>query len=302
MNGLRILTLGRAEVHINAQPVEWHSESARELFFYLLANHAGQSRDTILETLWGLEVSALNSNRFRVNIYRVRMALGGRDTVLEEHGHYRLSPAVLAASDIHAFYKNLERAKHTSNLESRLLAFRQALAFYQGHFLAFEPFEHSDWVLQTRAELQAAYTRAEIEVSSLYCEQSNCQASVAALSVALQVDVLIGENYHQKLMACLSVIEDQFAACEHYRAFVKALREQINDLPMFETLELIEQIKQGKRICQRQANIPNMPPTHNCPFVSSQAYMDQTATYDFDANMPLPTVSSSSGTASAKAR
>jgi two-component SAPR family response regulator len=288
MDSLQILSLGQAAVRINGQPVQWHSTSARKLFFYLLSKQTSQNRDAILETLWGLEVNALNSNRFRVNVHRVRMALGGRDTVIEQHGNYRLSPAVLAASDIHAFYSELERAKHISDFEPRLLAFRRALAFYQGHYLAFEPFEHSDWVVQTRAELQAAYTRAEIELSLMYCEQSNCRASVGSLSRALQVDALLGENYHQKLMACLSVVEDQHAAKEHYRAFAKALREKINDVPMFETLELIEQIKNGKRICQRQANIPNTSPTHNCPFVSDLAAMDTTASDIFDANLLLP--------------
>jgi two-component SAPR family response regulator len=287
MDSLQISTLGQAVVRINDQPVEWHSESARELFFYLLANHAGQSRDVILETLWGLEVNAINSNRFRVNVHRVRMALGGRDTVLETHGHYRLAPAVLAASDIHAFYQDLERAKHISDFEPRLAAFQRALAFYQDHFLAFEPFEDCDWVMQTRAELQAAYTRAEVEVSLLYCEQSNCQASVASLSRALQVDPLIGENYHQKLMTCLSVVENQQAATEHYRAFANVLLEEINDLPMLETRELIEQIKNGRRICQRQANVPNFAPTHNCPFVSDLACMDETDD-DFDEKILLP--------------
>jgi two-component SAPR family response regulator len=285
MNGLQILTLGQAVVQLNSCPVQWHSESARELFFYLLANHAGQSRDTILETLWGLEVSAINSNRFRVNVHRVRMALGARDTVLEEHGHYRLSPAVLAASDIHAFYTDLERAKHTSDLESRLQAFRRALAFYQGHFLAFEPFEQRDWVLQTRAELQAVFTRAQIEVSLLYCDQGNCQASVAALELALHVDPLLGENYHQKLMACLSVIKDQQAAAEHFRGFSDGLLEKINDLPMLETQTLMDFINQGGRVCQRQANITNLPPTHNCPFVSDQAHMDATASSDLEMKL-----------------
>ncbi len=288
MSSLQIFTLGQAAVRINGQPVQWHSASARKLFFYLLSKQTSQNRDAILETLWGLEVNALNSNRFRVNVHRVRMALGGRDTVLEQHGRYRLSPAVLAASDIHAFYSELERAKHVSDFEPRLLAFRRALAFYQGHFLAFEPWSDSDWVLQTRAELQAAYTRAEIEVSLLHCEQSNCQASVATLSRALQVDALLGENYHQKLMACLSVIENQQSASQHYRAFASSLRDKINDVPMAETFKLIEQIKKGKRICQRQANIPNIAPTHNSPFVADTACLDASISDGFDVQMLSP--------------
>ena len=86
MNSLQILTLGQAAGQINGQPVQWHSASARKLFFYLLSKHTGQNRDAILETLWGLEVNALNSNRFRVNVHRVRMALGARDNLLEPFG------------------------------------------------------------------------------------------------------------------------------------------------------------------------------------------------------------------------
>jgi two-component SAPR family response regulator len=273
MQGLQIATLGRAEVRLWDQPVQWHSESAKQLFFYLLSNHAGQTLDAILENLWGLEVNAATSNRFRVNIHRVRAALGARDTVLEDHGHYRLSPEVLAVSDIHAFYSQLERAEHASSLEARLEAFQQALALYQGHFLA-HYFEQSNWVNQTRTELQAAYTRAEIETSLLYCELSRCQASVSALSRALNADPLIGENHHQKLMTCLSVVENPEAATEHYVRFQKFLRQTLNDAPMPETLDLAERIQLGEHICQRDAHMPNMPATHNCPFVPEANLQD----------------------------
>jgi hypothetical protein len=36
MDGLSIRTLGRAEVSLGGQPVQWRAESARTLVFYLL--------------------------------------------------------------------------------------------------------------------------------------------------------------------------------------------------------------------------------------------------------------------------
>ena len=104
--------------------------------------------------------------------------------------------------------------------------------------------------------------RAEIELSLLHRQRGDCQASVAALARALRRDPFIGENHHQKLMSCLSVVESKYAAIEHYRRFLAFLRDELDDTPMPETMLLAQRIKAGEEVCSHAVSRlePPQPP------------------------------------------
>ena len=258
---LEVFSLGCAEVRIDGLPADWHAQAARELFFYLLSTPEGASKAQVLERLWGLEVNSSASNRFRVTVHRVRAALGRNDAIIENLGRYRLSTGVLEQTDLHRFYSLLERANRATEHAARLALYLQALNAYSGEYL---PSENGDWVLEAREEHKAAYVRASLEVSLLHCDHGSCDAAVGALVRALRADPFIGENYHQKLMTCLSVVEGKYAAIEHYRRFIGFLRSELSDSPMTETRDLAERIKGGESICKREFG-KDAPMTRNCP-------------------------------------
>ena len=258
---LEVFSLGRAEVRIDGLPADWHAQAARELFFYLLSKPEGASKEQVLERLWGLEVNSSASNRFRVTVHRVRAALGRNDAIIENLGRYRLSTGVLEQTDLHRFYSLLERANRATEHAVRLAFYQQALSAYSGEYL---PSENGDGVFEAREEHKAAYVRASLEVSLLHCDHGSCDAAVGALVRALRADPFIGENYHQKLMTCLSVVEGKYAAIEHYRRFIGFLRSELSDSPMTETRDLAERIKGGESICKREFG-KDAPMTRNCP-------------------------------------
>lgn len=262
MSQLSLHTFGRADVLLDGQPVKWGAESARELVFYLLAQPEGRSRSEIIDSLWREEDSARSSNRFRVALHRARTALGGPDAIQEAHGAYRLAPEVLRASDVYTLYAALAEAERSEG-EARGQALDRAVAAYQGEFL---PHLQADWVQVAREEYQSAYTRARLERSVLHCEHLHCARAVQDLAGALRADPYLGENHHQQLMTCLSVVQDKYAATEHYRRFLKFLRDELGDTPMPETVELAERIKAGESVCHR-ANRDSAQP-QLCPLVS----------------------------------
>jgi DNA-binding SARP family transcriptional activator len=261
---LKILTLGQTQVLVRGQPAIWHSDSARALFFYLLSHPNGKSREEIIDALWNCEPNAASSNRFRVTLCRLRNALGWREAIAESHSRYQLGQVVLEASDTHEFYVLLAQAEHTSNPALRLECYQHAFVVYAGDYL---PFESASWVLKIRNEHNAAFARAKIAVSLLRCHQGLCQTSVGALAIALENDPFLGENHHQKLMSCLSVVEGKFAAIEHYRRFVAFLKNDLEDTPMPETRALAERVKAGEQICVRALQQANTPVRLNNPFV-----------------------------------
>jgi two-component SAPR family response regulator len=261
---LKILTLGQGEVLVHGQPAKWHSDSARALFFYLLSHPDGKSREEIIDAIWNSSPSAAINNRFRVTMCRLRNALGWRESIAESHSRYQLDPAVLEASDSHEFYVLIDQAQHERNWALRLEGYEQAFVLYVGDYL---PFETSTWVLKIRNEHNAAFARAKIAVSLLHCNQGLCQSSVGVLVSALDHDPFLGENHHQKLMSCLSVVEGKFAAIEHYRRFLAFLNSDIKDTPMPETVVLAARIKGGERICLRALHQANLPIKLQNPFV-----------------------------------
>jgi two-component SAPR family response regulator len=263
---IQVHSLGRAEVLVNNVPADWHAQAAKELFFYLLSHPEGSSKDEIFERLWGLESDPASNNRFRVTVHRVRTALSRNDAIIEEYGRYRLSNEVLSSTDIHELYSVLEQANHASDPSERRQSYQRALSLYVGDYLLGE---NADWVLEAREEHKAAYVRAALELSLLHCDQGSCESAVGALVRALRADPFIGENYHQKLMTCLSVVEGKYASIEHYRRFLAFLREELEDSPMQETRDLAERIKGGESICKRKLE-PDAGDgwTTNCPLTS----------------------------------
>jgi two-component SAPR family response regulator len=268
MTTLTIRALGAAEALLDHAPVHWPSQGARELFFYLLSNPDGRSRDHILEDLWDLEPDAAAANRFRVTVHRLRTALGGTDALEEDHGRYRLNARVLRGSDVHAFLAASAEAERAPDRAARLEACRAAVAAYRGDYL---PLETAEWAARAREEYRAAYVRATVELSLMCCDDEDCAGAVGALARSLRADPFAGENLHQKLMTCLAVVEGKYAAIEHYRRFLKFLRDEIEDEPMPETVDLAARIKADEAACPRHlpprlwGAAADAPATLNCP-------------------------------------
>lgn len=263
MTGLRLRSLGHAEVLRDGQPVRWGAQSARDLVFLLLARPEGQTRDEIIDALWHEDAGGRSGNHFRVTLHRARTALGSPESVVERRGAYHLSDEVMRASDVFELYAALQQAE-VSEGDARFFALGRAIETYTGDFL---PHVQAEWVRAAREEYRTVYTRACVERSLLHCEGLRCDLAVRDLVAALRADPFLGENYHQKLMTCLSVVEGKYAATEHYRRFVRFLHDDLSDTPMPETVTLAEQIKTGERICLR-GHRADLPLTHNCPLTS----------------------------------
>lgn len=244
---LEVRSLGSSEVLKQGQPVHWRAEGARELFFYLLAFPEGRSREQILEDLWQVEANPASTNRLRVTLHRVKKALDDPEGILQSDGRYHLAEHIVAASDLFLF-SNAVASAHKQQGSERIAAFELAQESYRGDFL---PSLEADWISDTREELRSIHAQTLLELALLHCERHDCQESVDILAQALHTDPYLGENYHQRLMTCLSVVGTKYQAIEHYRRFLHFLQAQLSDTPMLETIQLAERIKNGERVCQR---------------------------------------------------
>ena len=256
MPTLKIMTLGRTRVTLDGTEIVWRAASARELFFYLLSFPDGRSQRDLALALWPDEdnENAASSNRFRVALHRVRAALGSPDSVVKEYERFRLSPEVLAASDVAAMQGALHDAqiactRSRPDTQAMREALQRAVDLYSGDYL---PDVRADWANAAREEYKASYVRATLELSRLHREAGEHDSATWHLAQALRADPLIGENYHQDLMVRLASVESTYAAVEHYRRFVKYLHDDFADTPMLETTALAERLKAGEEINAHQ--------------------------------------------------
>lgn len=246
---LQVQTLGVTRVRINGTEPLWHAQGAREVFFYLLSHPEGRTRDQVVRDVWDAEPATLVNTRFRVTVFRIRQALQFQDSVLEEHGVYRIHDLILQASDVEQFRRGLQEARHHTDPVLQLQVLEATLEHYGGFYLGDLS---SDWVLCMRADLHAKQAHALLHLALLLCERLDCRGSIAARQRALQSDPYLGEHHHQDLMRCLSQMYSKFDAIEHYRRFVLFLKTEIQDTPMPETQQLAEDIKH------------NLTPAHPC--------------------------------------
>ncbi|GGS30166.1 AfsR/SARP family transcriptional regulator [Deinococcus knuensis] len=237
-------TLGQADVFVNGAPVVWPARSAEELLWYLHAHPDGRYRHDLLSDLWGLEDTPAAANRFRVALHRLRAALGRADAVTEVRGRYALHPDLLAASDTHALHGALNAAYATPREQEQGL--RRALAAADGEYL---PHLNGEWVQQARETHRAALVAAHLTLARLHCDAHECPLAAQELVRAAATDPLIGEDHHQRLMACLAMTRGRYAATEHYRRYRAYLTREIGDTPMPDTEALAERLKGGELPC-----------------------------------------------------
>lgn len=246
-------SLGQADVLMDGQSVVWPARSAEELLWFLYTFPEGKYRHDILAQLWGLEDTAATANRFRVALHRLRSALDWPEAVTERGGRYQLHPDLLASSDSHALYGALRASRQSATPREREELLRQMLSSGDGEYL---PHLQGEWVEQARAQHRAALVEGYLTLSALHCAAHECPLSAQALVKAAQHDPLIGEDHHQRLMACLSMTRDRFAAIEHYRRYRHFLANEVGDTPMRDTELLAERIKNGERLCDYAPFLP----------------------------------------------
>ena len=116
---IRIQALGASQVWLDGEPVsvpEWRvQKTVRELFFLLLANPDGLSKDEIGLTLWPDSSIQQLRVQFKNAMYRLRRALGkGVVEFNQKEDSYRFNWSMDYEYDVETFWKAIGRAEISS--------------------------------------------------------------------------------------------------------------------------------------------------------------------------------------------
>jgi two-component SAPR family response regulator len=164
---LEIRTLGSLQVRRAGELLSPKAFGRRQtlILLKLLIAHRGQalSKEELCERLWPGEDPSETQRRLHVLIHGLRQALEADPAqpqiVLREGEGYRFAPQVPYFLDVERFEELLHQGDGLEGTAA-LEAYRQALALYQGDFLAAELY--ADW-----AELERSYLR-ERAVGALF--------------------------------------------------------------------------------------------------------------------------------------
>ncbi|MCW5876595.1 MAG: hypothetical protein KIS85_06900 [Anaerolineales bacterium] len=228
---LEAKAFGPGEVRRNGELIPaslWRSTRARALFFYIL-DKGSVRKETIGLEFWPDFSSGKISSNFHATLWRVRQALGLKESIVFENEQYVLHPALQVWYDVAEFEDQLERAAQADlSRRERVEMLKQALDLYAEHYL---PDIYMEWADRRREELRRRYLDTLIELAALEVENRQYRDAQALFEKVLGIDPYRDE-VHLSLMRCLALSGSPSAAIAHFKKYRALLRQELNAEPL----------------------------------------------------------------------
>jgi DNA-binding SARP family transcriptional activator/Tfp pilus assembly protein PilF len=182
-------TLGSCRVLIDGYevpPSTWESRKAQELFVLLLCRRGGKTCEELLDLLWSEEDASPGRRVIHNSVYRVRRALF-KDSVLLVDGLYRINPAGRFWLDVDDFRRISNDAAKcpAANTQQRLALLTEANQLFRGEFL---PGIYSEWVVDTRRQIELQYLANLCALLSIHAGAGNVAEARHAIDSILEID------------------------------------------------------------------------------------------------------------------
>ncbi len=235
---LKVYALGQPRVTMKGDNVQWAALQSRDLFFCLLQNAKGLSKDEIGVIFWPEHPPHKLDGIFRSTLYRLRRALF-RECVVFEGNLYHFDRKNAYRYDVEVFENLLNQAGQAQTLpEEKKTLLEDALALYQGDYLEGI---YADWCAVERERLRGRYLAALEILADLHAERGELQRAMELYQTILAQNPY-QEVAHRGLMRCHYRLGDRAAAIRQYQICATTLREELGVSPMSKTEELYLQI------------------------------------------------------------
>lgn len=241
---LVVRALGPGQVLRDGQPLstaDWGTETARALFFYLLAHPEGARKEEAAVALWpDLPARRVNSS-FHSAAYRLRRAVGSDCLVLRD-GRYTLALESDAQIDVVGFERWLARAaRWRAGSAEWVQALEAAVALYTGPYFTDGT---ADWCDEPRARLETGYLTALNQLVDHYAGRGDYPRVVALCERMLAHDPY-DETVHYALMLAYLHQGEATRAARHYRRYQRQLAQEIDAQPTARLTALYHRARQA---------------------------------------------------------
>jgi LuxR family transcriptional regulator, maltose regulon positive regulatory protein len=238
---LTIQALGKSQVVRDGNQVsvpEWQNQrKVRELFFCLLSNAQGLTKEEIGLIFWPESSAAQLKLQFKNVIYRLRHALGP-DIVLFDEDLYWFNSDLDYEYDVENFLSCIATARTNDQIEQKVSAYTRALNLYQGPFL---PEADGAWISTERERLRSLYVQAALELAQILFETSVYNTALEYCQLALGEEPCL-EEAHRLAMQIFAARGNRAGINRQFERCKQALIDEVNALPSPQTLSLYESL------------------------------------------------------------
>lgn len=260
MVALHIHAFGRLRMEYGDRNVaSFPTRHVEELFGYLLLNrHTNHSREKLMDILWPQGALDNARGRFSTTLWRLRslfeqMGAPAETYLSVSRNWISFIPESPLELDLAQFEQYLAVARGATCSADHEAALRAAVGVYQG-----ELYEgiYADWCLVERERLAHLYLRAMGQLIACLIQHQEYEESVVLGQSILQQNPL-REEVHRALMYCYWQMGHWTRAVQQYQLCAEWLMDELQILPMPETIALYRQIVADR--LHRAQNSPSLP-------------------------------------------
>ncbi len=244
---IRAEAFGTPRVVVDGRDIpdlEWRSERAKELLFFLLQNRRPLRKEEIAAGLWpDISPRQLNST-FHTTLYRLRRAIHPQ-VVIQSSGGYQVNPEFdvwYDAAEFDEIARSTERVEPWSQEWVDGLA--RAVGLYRGPFAAGL---ESEWVEEARERYQDMYLTSMLALAQAALTRGDPAEAVRMAQGVIDVDPL-NEDATYRVMEAHARRQDLDQAARAYRRLSDGLRDELGARPSARLRTLYDRVLSGEAL------------------------------------------------------
>jgi two-component SAPR family response regulator len=235
---LKVESFGEVRIHHNGRLItmsDWQTREARELFLFLLQSKPLTKEQIALE-FWPDISPARLKMRFKINMYRIRRALGA-DIILFENERYGFNQTIDYMWDRKRADDLLQSLKGASDAE------RASLLKAVTDLLKRPYLENVDaeWCVSDRLRYQDLYRDLMVELASMHLNEGRNQECLEIARMVLQSDPL-REAAHRMIIQAYASLHNPAGMVLQYRKYQETLMAELGIQPSMEMNTFFEQL------------------------------------------------------------
>ena len=227
-------------VSVNGKEIsssDWQTARARDIFFFILENPEGVSREKIAVNFWPEASPYQLKYTFKKTMYRLRRVFEkepilfiGERYVFDRQGDYTF--------DVEEFERALKQMAHVSNRTEKKAAMKTAVALYHGLYL---PEIDGVWAVEKREYLARRYLETTLALGELALEEGDYPAVIGYYQNLLSLDSC-NEEAHRLAMRTHARRGNRSEVVRQFELCKQALAQEYGLTPSPETVDLFKKL------------------------------------------------------------
>jgi two-component SAPR family response regulator len=175
--------------------------------------------------------------RFKINMYRIRKAVG-QDTILFEDDRYRFNRSISYSWDREKLDGAFERLQQTVEIGERAELLSQAVGLMRGPYMANVD---GDWVMPERVKYEELQRHTMTELAGIFLQDGKVLDCLNLAILILQSDRLY-EAAHRLIIQAYANLHDPAAMTLQFRKYQQELEDELGLEPSTEISSLYAEL------------------------------------------------------------